>query len=556
MVIKYMKIILRILLFPFTWPFLLHKLLAKLIKSRLIHWFLGMLLCGPIFGFTMLLAFLVVFFTGVLQGTITEHTDMSKFSFPPALLTFGELVLSYFTAVSLFGPWLPGANTYHKERNRPTTFGDARFSTLQELTQAGYVGSPGIVFGRYNGKLVEKPNFFNGKPMEGHGLVVGGPGTGKTSAHAIPSLLRFRGGALVVDIKGELSELTARHRGKSGRVYIFDPFNGGHAYDPLRECKTVDGAQALARTLIPLPPKGEPFWAQSAQGIFAAAVLEAAHSGETFCAVAERICMTPAEQLIAELQESPVKGTRLLSSVGLDMPEKTLGGVMAELKSKLLTLASDEQIAEATSRSDFTAESLEDGATIYLRIPEHLIQQYKELWAVIINQFISHLTKRPDKVAEPEIMMLLDEMPRLGEIPILTDALATLRSKRVSILMLVQSMAQLDMLYGPDRRKVIADNCKFKFVLSASDPETQKYFADLAGQQTVHSKGMTVGAGLVPNMSRNETGVHLVRPEAWARLQKPILMILGMQPAELDLAFWFKDKELKSYALPQDAEVG
>lgn len=72
-------------------------------------------------------------------------------------------------------------------------------------------------------------------------------------------------------------------------------------------------------------------------------------------------------------------------------------------------------------------------------------------------------------------------------------------------------MAQLDMLYGSDRRKVIADNCRYKLVLSASDPETQRYFADLTGQQTVHAKGMTVGAGWVPNMSRNDIIEFMLR---------------------------------------------
>ncbi|MGU4871884.1 type IV secretory system conjugative DNA transfer family protein, partial [Escherichia coli] len=123
---------------------------------------------------------------------------------------------------------------------------------------------------------------------------------------AIPTLLRWPGAALVIDIKGELSRITGERR---GAVYVFDPEKGGHGFDPLRECRTVDGAQELARTLIPEPPKGEPFWAKSAQGIFAAAVLEAAHTGDKLCDVAERVCITPPEQLIAELQASEVRGT-------------------------------------------------------------------------------------------------------------------------------------------------------------------------------------------------------------------------------------------------------
>jgi type IV secretion system protein VirD4 len=106
----------------------------------------------------------------------------------------------------------------------------------------------------------------------------------------------------------------------------------------------------------------------------------------------------------------------------------------------------------------------------------------------------------------------------------------------------VQSMAQLDTIYGKDERKVIADNCRFKLVLSATDPETQKYFSDLAGQRTAMARGVTVGAGLMPNMSRNEQGTPLIRPEEWANLDKPILLAPKLQPTEVALAFWDIEK--------------
>ena len=80
----------------------------------------------------------------------------------------------------------------------------------------------------------------------------------------------------------------------------------------------------------------------------------------------------------------------------------------------------------------------------------------------------------------PPILVCLDEMPRLSAINGLTAALATLRSRNVHILGIVQSMAQLDAIYGREQRAVIADNCRYKYVLSATDPETQKYFSDLA----------------------------------------------------------------------------
>nr|WP_272945330.1 type IV secretory system conjugative DNA transfer family protein [Paenibacillus gorillae] len=55
---------------------------------------------------------------------------------------------------------------------------------------------------------------------EGHVLVAGTPGTGKTTGVAILTLFRFKGGAVVVDIKGELSALTAKHRSQYDPIYL------------------------------------------------------------------------------------------------------------------------------------------------------------------------------------------------------------------------------------------------------------------------------------------------------------------------------------------------
>lgn len=415
------------------------------------------------------------------------------------------------------------------------TFGKARFSEVDEVVKAGLQG-PGIVFGKIGRKLITKP-----PKVEGHTLIVGGTGTGKSRGVVIPSLLKWEGASLVMDIKGELSKITSERRKQYGKVYIFNPEGDGDCYDPIKLCDTVDQAQDLARTLIPLPQKGEPFWAQSAQAILAAFVFEGAVKGYKLTDIAERLCTSPIGELVEHCRNSDIREVRILASITYELPEKTLGGVMGELKTKLITIATDPNIRKATQKSDWTPDVLEQGATIYLRVSEHLLDQYKDLWTVIISQILKYLSKRSER-KEPPILIALDEMPRLSKINGLTNALATLRSRNVHIMGIIQSMAQLDTIYGKDERKVIADNCRFKLVLSATDPETQKYFSDLAGQRTAMARGITVGAGIVPNMSRHEQGTPLIRPEEWANLEKPILFAPKLQPVPLEPAFWDKER--------------
>lgn len=449
------------------------------------------------------------------------------------LIILGIIYLAFFI-LQIVGT-IKASKIYKKEdAKRYQTFGKARFSDIEEVLKTGLQGD-GIVFGKMGHKLITKP-----PTVEGHSLIVGGTGTGKSRGVVIPSLLKWTGSALVIDIKGELSKITSDRRAKYGKVYIFNPEGEGHCYDPIKICNTIDQAQDLARTLIPLPEKGEPFWSQSAQAILSAFVYEGAVKGYKLTDIAENLCVTPIGELVEHCRNHEIKEVKILASITYDLPEKTLGGIMGELKSKLITIATDPNIRRATQKSDWTPETLEHGATIYLRVSEHLLDQYKDLWTVIISQILKHLSKREERKSPP-ILIALDEMPRLSKISGLINALATLRSRNVHIMGVIQSMAQLDTIYGKESRTVIADNCRFKLVLSATDPETQKYFSDLAGQKTSMAKGITVGAGFVPNVSRNEQGTPLIRPEEWGNLEKPILLAPKLQPVPLTMAWWDKE---------------
>jgi len=60
----------------------------------------------------------------------------------------------------------------------------------------------------------------------------------------------------------------------------------------------------------------------------------------------------------------------------------------------------------------------------------------------------------------------LDEFPLLGKIDAVTNALTTLRSKKVTFCLMIQSIAQLDAVYSHDVRKIIVDNPKIKHFLA------------------------------------------------------------------------------------------
>ncbi|MBH1942543.1 type IV secretory system conjugative DNA transfer family protein [Mobilitalea sibirica] len=514
------------------------KLISKNVKGRIGIYIHNYIMAGIYFLIGIGLNKILMMLMGISKSEFKKYISMPTSEFKtllkePYFIVLIAMILIFF--ILLIGGEHRAKKYFNMAKaSKNQNFGKARFSDISEILKTGLTGD-GIIFGKINKKIISKP-----PTVEGHVLITGGTGTGKSRGVVIPTLLRWQGAALVMDIKGELSKKTSDRRKVFGKVYVFNPEGEGDCYDPIVQCKTIDQAQDLARTLIPIPEKGEPFWAQSAQAILSAFVYEGAYTNKTLPEIAETLCTTPITELVEHCRNSDIREVRILASITYDLPEKTLGGIMGELKSKLITIATDQNIHKATRKSDWSPETLEEGATVYLRVSEHLIEQYKGLLTVIISQVLKHLSKREER-KEPPILIAIDETPRLSKIDGLTNALATLRSRNVHIMCVIQSMAQLDKIYGKDERKVIADNCRFKFILSATDPETQKYFSDLAGQKTVMAKGESFSTSAWGS-SKSEQGTPLIRPEEWANLEQPILLAPRLQPVKLDLAFWDIEK--------------
>jgi type IV secretion system protein VirD4 len=217
------------------------------------------------------------------------------------------------------------------------------------------------------------------------------------------------------------------------------------------------------------------------------------------------------------------------------MDGKVLAGISAEISRGIVALITDDDIVAALTpeegREIISPTDLENGADVYIKIPEHLLRQWKNLLTLMTNQFISFFERRKESPDNRPILFLLDEFPRLGKIPAITDALATLRSKKITICMIIQSLAQLKMIYGHDAQEVIADTCAFKAVLGATDANTQEYFSKLVGTyEKIRSSqsqnfdpyiGAPTGHGTSTSQDYEK---RIIKPEEFATLQEIILL--------------------------------
>ena len=381
-----------------------------------------------------------------------------------------------------------------------------------EVPQQLIAGSKpsGIVLGKYRGKYVCRP-----VEQDGHYLIIGGSGSGKSSALIIPTLLINNGvPAFVLDIKGELSRL-AKKKGDA-RVHIFNPNDRrSYGYDPFYNLKKESTEQEILETmqmvtfsLISLSANvKDPFWKISARNMLCGLMIYHYKRGKyNLVDIMDAILGQPIKASIQEVMTGSEPTTaeyRYLVAFS-DLADETISGIYAEMASNIIVFANDQDIRYALKHNSLKCSpvDLENGNSIYVVIREDKLTAYNQVLQLIINQTLNALERRPEK-SEP-ILFLIDELPRIlsaGKIERLLDASRTLRSRNVRLILATQSVEALMTVYSENEVVDLISNCNYKIVLDASSQKTQHMIREWCGKYRELKKTWN-GAG-----TKQKTGV-------------------------------------------------
>lgn len=91
-------------------------------------------------------------------------------------------------------------------------------------------------------------------------------------------------------------------------------------------------------------------------------------------------------------------------------------------------------------------------------------------------------------------------------------------------MILTQSMADIDLIYGRAERMAMMNNFQFKVVLGASDTDTQEYFAKLIGNKIIQNHSISRNA---KSVTRTYTDVkeYAIEPAELAHLKNELLLL-------------------------------
>jgi type IV secretory pathway TraG/TraD family ATPase VirD4 len=169
--------------------------------------------------------------------------------------------------------------------------------------------------------------------------------------------------------------------------------------------------------------------------------------------------------------------------------------------------------------SDVTASEIitsKQPITVYLRLPEAellaLAPVVRLVFQTLIHDMQTTYDKRPGRTAKEKgcypVLLLLDEAGRVA-IPKLYEYATTVVGRQISLWVAVQSIKQLDAIYGEANAETLLDNIDTQ-IFYRQRRATAKYLEEELGRRSAYSRSQTSRDGGYETQGMAEQGVFLM----------------------------------------------
>ena len=459
-----------------------------------------------------------------------------------------------------------------------TKFGKTHWQRAGELKRNGFFTAPGSGF--ILGKMTSprRSGRYLSSRVYPHVLCVAPTGRGKTTGFVIPNLLTFRGSAVVLDVKGENFEATARHRAAEGDdVYRFAPTDWNdrrsHRYNPLLRIAGLRDPnqqqmelQLLATLFLQTDNDRTSGLLKGGIDLFVAAGLLAFERKRPTLGEIYRITASGGDkrkEFMKRRDEVQNTAAKLIFERMASTNNDTLTSYISLLMTSGLDQWSNPAIDAATSTSDFDFRTIRKKPfSVYLVVAPNMVRPMAALIRLFFSDLIASLQDREPRADEPwPVMIMLDEFNRLGKMPIVVESIETLRSYRGHLAIVTQTIPALDEIYGENTRRALQGNAGIKLYLTPSDEKTVEELSGAVGMTTkrVVTRSRSIGRNPFEGRSmseRTEETSLLPKDEARRMSLDDIVMVVDAQmPVRAKRIQYFDDPFFKSIHKAQSGEL-
>ena len=372
-------------------------------------------------------------------------------------------------------------------------------------------------------------------------MVVGGSGAGKTRFYAKPNIMQCNTSFVALDPKGELLRDTGKLLESKGyEIRVLDLINPGlsHCYNPFAYLRDEKDVLKLVTNLIRnTTPKNasnnDPFWEKSETALLEALILyllyNAAPEEQNFPMVME---LLSAAEVHEEDEEFKSILDDLFQRLEDDEPDnlavkqynifKLAAGKTA--KSILISLAvrlekfNLPQIASITTQDELDLASLgERKVALFAVIPDN-DSSLNYIVGMMYTLLVQELYYSADRVHNGRLPVhvhcVMDEFANVALPDEFDKILATMRSREISVSIIIQNIAQLKALFDKQWESILG-NCDEFLYLGGNEDSTHELVSKKLGKETISADSYTESKGRNGSYSKNTslTGRSLMLPE-------------------------------------------
>lgn len=329
-------------------------------------------------------------------------------------------------------------------------------------------------------------------------MVVGTSGAGKTRSIVTPNLLSANGSYVVSDPKGNLYKKYKDYLEKKGYVVkLLDfthPENSSH-YNPYNYIRTEQDIVKIAHMIVyntGVALRGDPFWDQAAQLLVEAII----GLQWEFMPPDDRNLPTLLGMLdLCDIKEEDESAKNVLDDMVDDIEKqgyqdsfgakhyrrfrqaasKTSKSILITITAKLAAFDTKE-LQEMLSSDDLDIASIGKQKTALFVVVSDTDRSMDTLANLFYSQAMNELclyadNECPNNKLPVPVQFILDDFATNCMITDFPKMIASIRSRGISAMLMIQAESQLEQAYGEDGRTIIG-NCDTYIYMGGNDLET------------------------------------------------------------------------------------
>lgn len=391
-------------------------------------------------------------------------------------------------------------------------------------------------------------------------LVVGGSGAGKTRFYAKPNIMQCNCSYIITDPKAEILRSTGNLlKAKGYDVRVFDLINpeASMCYNPFRYISDDKDVLKLISNLIKnTTPKGshesDPFWTKAETALLQALMLylirEAPEDEQNFAMILEMIASAdvreedesyqgPLDLLFERLEARDPSSIAVKQyKVFKQAAGKTAKSILVSAGVRLAAFNLP-QIAGLTCVDEMRLEDLgEKKVALFCCIPDS-DPSLNYLVGLLYSQCIQTLYQLADRKyggrLPVHVHAVMDEWANVSLPDDFEKLLSTMRSREISVSIIVQNIAQIKALFKDSWESIIG-NCDSLLYLGGNEASTHEYLSKALGKETLDTNTYGQSKGRSGSYSTNyqQAGRELLQPDEIRKLDNryAILLLRGEAP--------------------------